>query len=98
MGLAKVSLEKKTEIKALVEAGFNQRYIAKKLGVSKTCVFGVAQKLKQNLPLSNLPGQGRKKASTATDDRNLLRLCKKDRTKSSQELSSELVQGGARVT
>ncbi|CAF3380963.1 unnamed protein product [Rotaria sp. Silwood2] len=91
MGRAKVSLEKRTEIKALVEAGFNQRLIAKGVGVSKTCVFGVEQKLKQNLPLLNLPGQGRKKASTATDDRNLLRLCKKGRTKSSQELSSELV-------
>ncbi|CAF1375186.1 unnamed protein product [Rotaria sordida] len=91
MGRVKVSLEKKTEIKALVEAGFTQRDIAEKLGVSKTCVFGVAKKLKRNLPLSNLPGQGRKKASTAIDDRNLLRLCKKDRTKSSQLLSSELV-------
>jgi transposase len=91
MGRAKVSSDKKTEIKALVQQGFTQRYIAEELGVSKTCVLGVAQKLKQNLPLSNLPGQGRKKASTATDDRNLLRLCKKGRTKSSQELSSELL-------
>ena len=54
-------------------------------------VFSMCQrKLKNNLPLSNTLGQGRKKASTAFDDRNLLRLCKKDRTKSSEILSSEL--------
>ena len=49
--------------------------------------FGVWQKnLKQNLPF-----QGLKKASTTTDDRNLLRLCKQDRTKTTQESSSELM-------
>ncbi|CAF2046826.1 unnamed protein product [Rotaria magnacalcarata] len=75
MGRAKVSLDKKTEITALLEAGFSQRYVANKLGVSKTCVLHVAKKLKEKLPLSHSPGQGRRKASTATDDRNLLRLC-----------------------
>ena len=47
--------------------------------------------LKQNLPLSNSRGQERKKALTTADDRNLLRLCKKNRTKTSQKLSSGLV-------
>ena len=51
--------------------------------------FTCGKKLKGKLPLSHSPGQGRRKASTTTDDRNLLRLCKKDRTKSSKELSSE---------
>ena len=91
MGRAQVSLEKKIEIKTLLEAGFTQRYIAHDRNVSKTCVANVAKKLKQNLPLSNTLGQGRRKASTKADDRNLLRLCKKDRTKSSKELSAELV-------
>jgi transposase len=48
MGRAKVSLEKKIEIKALVEAGFSQRGVAKQLGVSKNCVLGIAHKLKKN--------------------------------------------------
>ena len=91
MGRAKVSLDKKTEIKALLEAGFSQRYVANKLAVSKTCVLHVAKKLKEKLLLLHSPGQGRRKASTTTDDRNLLRLYKKDRTKSSKELSSELL-------
>ena len=50
----------------------------------------VSKKLKNNLSRLNTPGQGRKRASTAVEDRNLLRLCKKDRTKSSEVLSSEL--------
>ena len=50
----------------------------------------MSKKLKTNLPRLNTPGQGRKRALTAIEDRNLLRLCKKDRTKSSEVLSSEL--------
>ena len=83
MGRAKISLEKKIEIKALLKAGFSQRYVGKTLSISKTCVWNVAKKLKQYLPLSNSRGQGRKNPSTATDDQNLLRLCKKDRIKTS---------------
>ncbi|CAF4872642.1 unnamed protein product [Rotaria socialis] len=56
-----------------------------------TCIDVEEEKLKKNLPLSNTPDQGRKKASTPIDDRNSLRLCKKYRTKSSQILSSELM-------
>ena len=51
----------------------------------------MAKKLKQNLPLSTSRSQGRKKALTTTNDRNLLCLSKQDRTKTGQELSSELV-------
>ena len=69
----------------------SQRQIAKSMGVSQKYVFDVAKKLKENKPLTNEPGQGRKRVSTEADDRNLLRLCKKDRTKSSQMLSAELV-------
>lgn len=91
MGRAKVSLGTKIEIKALLQSGFTQRYVAEDRHVSKTCVLNVAKKLKQNLPLSNSPGQGRKKASTTADDRTLLRLCKQDRTKTSEQLSTDLV-------
>ena len=85
MGRAKISLEETIEIKALLQAGFSQHYIGTKLSVSKTWVWRVAKKLNQNLPLSNSCGQGLKKASTTTDDRNLLPLCKQDRTKTSQD-------------
>ena len=87
----KISLEMQIETKALLKTRFSQRYIGKALSVSKTCARCVAKKLKQNSRLSNSRGQGREKAPTTTDERNLLRLCKQDRTKTSQELSSELV-------
>ncbi|CAF4153084.1 unnamed protein product [Rotaria sp. Silwood2] len=53
----KVSLEKKIDIKILLQVGFSQRHVAQTCGVSKTCAFRVAQKLKQKLPLSNLLDQ-----------------------------------------
>ncbi|CAF4705083.1 unnamed protein product [Rotaria socialis] len=91
MGRVKVPLNKKIEIKALLEFGITQRRIATDLGISKNRICNVSKKLKENLLLSNAPCQGPKKASTPIDDRNLLRLCKKYRTKSSQILSSELM-------
>ena len=57
MGPEKISLEKKIEIKASLQAGFSQRYIGKTHSVSKTCVWNLAKKLKQNLPLSSSRGQ-----------------------------------------
>ena len=91
MDRAKISLKKKIEIKALLKTTFSQRYIGKTLSVSKTGIWNVAKKLKQNLPLSNSCGQGSKRVSTTTDDRNLWRLFKYDQIKTSQELSAELV-------
>lgn len=99
MGRGKVTLEQKVEIKALLEAGLSQRQAAGVVKVSKKCVSNVAQKLKRNLPLTNTPGQGRKRKSTEADDRALLRLCKKDRTKSSQQLSADwILSNGDRLS
>jgi hypothetical protein len=91
MGRVKVALNKKIEIKELLEIGLSQSRVAIALSVSKRCVFNVSKKLNENLPLTNAPGQSCKKASASIDDRNLLRLFKKDRTKSSEMLSSELI-------
>lgn len=89
MGRKKVSLEKKIEAKTLLSIGLSQREVARVSKVSRKCVQGVANKVKGKLPLSNSPGQGRKKGSTLADDRNLVRIMKKDRTKTSQELSTD---------
>ncbi|CAF5065703.1 unnamed protein product, partial [Rotaria sp. Silwood1] len=89
MGRVIVAHEKKIEIKSLLENGFGQQYIARQLNVSQKCVFDVAQKLKQNLPLFNSVGQGRKKATTKAEDQYLLKIMKQDRTKSSQMLAAE---------
>ena len=90
MGRAKVTIDKKIKIKRLLDYGISQRCVATTLGVSKKCAYNVSKKLKNNLPFSKIPGQSRNRASIAIEDRNLLRLCKKDRTKSSEILSSQL--------
>ncbi|CAF2111022.1 unnamed protein product, partial [Rotaria magnacalcarata] len=89
MGHVKVTLQKKIEIKTWLDTGLSQREVARRSGVSQKCVFGVSSKVKKNLTLSNAAGQGRKKATTPADDRKLLRIMKKDRTKSSQMLAHE---------
>jgi hypothetical protein len=71
MGRVQITLQKKIEIKTLLQIGFSQRTVARESNVSQKCVFGVSKKLKQNLPLSNSVGQGRTKATMASDD-NLL--------------------------
>ena len=55
--------------------------------------------MKKNLPLKNAPGQGRKCATTSSDDRYLLQLRKQDRTKTRRQLSSEsLLSSGKTVS
>ena len=91
MGRAKVPFQKKTEVKGLLQTGVSQLRIPQSIGVSQKYVSGVAKKLKENKPLTNDLGQGRKKESIEAIDRNLVRLCKKDRTESSEILSAEFV-------
>ena len=71
MGRAKVTINKKIEIKALLDYGISQRRVTTALGVSKKCVYHMSKKLKNNLNLSHTPGQGHKRVSTAVEDRNL---------------------------
>ena len=97
MGHAKISLEMKIESKALSKANFSQRYISKSFSVSKICVWNVAKTLKQlYLYRIHMVKAAKKASATTTDDRNLLHLCKQDRTKTSQKLSSELVHSNGK--
>ena len=82
MGRTSVSDKQKVQIES-------QRTVAKKVGVSQNYVKNAFAKMKRNVPLKNAPGQGRKRATTSSDDRYLLQLCKQDRTKTSRQLSSE---------
>ncbi|CAF3647350.1 unnamed protein product, partial [Rotaria socialis] len=67
----------------------SQRKVARRSGVPQKCVFGVSSKLEKSLTLFNAAGQGRKKATTPADDRKLLRIMKKDLTKSREMLAHE---------
>ena len=72
MGRAKVTINKKIEIKALLDDGISQRRVAIALGISKKYIYNVSKKFRNSLPLSDATGQDRKRASTAVEDRNLL--------------------------
>ena len=85
----KVFFEKKIEIKSLLNTDLSQRKVERLSGVSQKYVFGVSDKLKQDLSLSNAMGQGRKRTTTLTEDRHLLRIMKKDRIKSNQMQAAE---------
>ena len=74
----KVVFEKKIETKTLLNTDLSQQKVEKLSGMSQKCVFGISDKLKQDLPLSNTMGQGRKRTTTLTEDRHLLLIMKKD--------------------
>jgi transposase len=89
MGRKKVTVYQKIQALTLLQAGFTYENIRNQLGVSSGCISNIAKKEKSKLSLENRPGQGRKKMTTATEDRYLLNLMKKDRWKTSRQLASE---------
>jgi transposase len=91
MGRASVSLKQETQVKTLLNDDQNHRVVAKKVEVTIGYVTNVANMMKTGQPLENTLGQGRKLLSIKQDDQLLLQICKKDRTKSGRQFSSELV-------
>ena len=89
MGRALVYKHKRIKVTTLLKDDQSQGTIAKKIGVSQCCVGNVVKKLKVHAPLTNAPGQGRKRLSTEREDRRLLQISKANRTKCSHQLSSE---------
>ena len=65
--------------------------------MSQNCVKNAFAKMKRNVPLKNAHGQGRKRATTSSDDRCLLQLCKQDRIKTSHQLSSEWLLSSGKI-
>ena len=88
MGRVPVYKDKKIDDTAPLKNGQSQRTVVKQVGVSRCSVDSVA-KLKVNAPLTNAPGQCRKRLSIEREDRRLLQISKADRTKSNRQLSSE---------
>jgi hypothetical protein len=89
MGRKSISNEKRIEIATLLKVYPTIAEVAKKANVSRHCVINIAQKIDNGEPLGNRSGQGRRRLSTAVDDRSLKIMAKKNRTKSSKVLASE---------
>ena len=89
MGRKSVSNEKRILIAELLKQKFTQCEIASRAKVSRSLVQNISKKLKKDEHLGNRKGQGRKKITTEGEDRQLTRICKKNRRFSSRELASE---------
>lgn len=66
--------------------------IAKTMKCSRGAVRYTVQRYKDSGSYQNKPRSGRKRVTTARDDRILERMVLRNRTKSSKELSSELLE------
>jgi transposase len=89
MGRRRVSATKKIEVATLLKHNSNVSQVATISGVSRCLVRGIGEKIRLNQPLENRPGQGRPRISSPVDDRQLLRLSKKQRNETSRALSQE---------
>lgn len=83
----------------LKETGYTIREISKRCNVSIGSVHNVKKRLSDTLPYHKRSGNcGRKKKTTAHDDRVLMNNLKKNLTKSSRELRNQWTQSGVQVS
>lgn len=69
--------------------GLSLRAISQEVGCSPNAVKGVFERFESTGTTDELGGRGRKRKSTARDERSLVRLCLSNRKKSSVELTRE---------
>ena len=90
MGRAKITPEQLENVKSLLRVSLNYSEIARECKTSRTFVRNMANKIRKGEPLSNRVGQGRKRATNAAQDKYIIGLSKRARTKSSREIASEV--------
>lgn len=82
------------EIRKLIvkdrENGLSLREIGKKYNVSKTCVDKICKKFGKTQQLGNLPGRGRKRATTRREDSLIVREIQRKPGTSSREIKEQL--------
>lgn len=70
--------------------GLSLRQIAQKYSISKTCVEKLCNKFAESHQISNLPGRGRKRATTKREDTLIVRQIKVKPNTSSTEIKDQL--------
>ncbi|KAK9696611.1 Transposase [Popillia japonica] len=96
-----VSEEKKKIICALIQTGnYSVRKIARMQGVSHPVVVRLAQQLKNNQEVgsSNKRRSGRKRITSARDDRKITAIVRDNRRKSVRELRKDIQTAGIRIS
>jgi len=81
-----LSLKERTRAVTLHEEGYSQRDIARKIGASKTAVLHIIQKYRATGTTVNTKGRGRRRLSSARDDRVLVRASLANRRATSLQL------------
>jgi len=81
--------QEKAVIVALSKEGLSSRAIFGRVGYNQSTIARLLQKFRRTGHLKRVKGRGRKKASTAADDRFLVRLSLKNRRASSSDLKRE---------
>ena len=84
---------KRAQIVALSGEGYSRVEIAGKMECSRNGVQTTIKRYKVTKSFENRKGQGRKKSTTAREDKSLKRVSLTDRRKSSSELVAELRKG-----
>jgi hypothetical protein len=67
-----LSVEEAVAVVTLAETGLSQRYIGHRLGVNQSTVSRVLKRHRETQQYSRRPGQGRKRVTTAAQDRFLM--------------------------
>ena len=81
---------KRAQLVALSGEGYSQVEIARKMECSRKGVQTTIKRFKETKSFKNRKGQGRKKSTSAREDRSLKRAPLADRRKSFSELAAEL--------
>jgi transposase len=74
----------------LLQSGKDQQYVANLLGVNQSTISRLARRLRETGDVRRRPGQGRKRKTSAIDDRFLTLSSLRDRTLSSIQLQNML--------
>lgn len=90
MGRSKVTQEQLNKVKVVLEMGKNYSVIAKETKTSRCFVRNISNKMRRGEALGNRPGQGRRRATNDAQDKFIVNLAKRNRTKSSREIASEV--------
>lgn len=94
------SPRKRCKIVLLSEQGYSYEEIRRQIGgnITKGGISKFLKKYKETQSLQNQTGKGRKRCTTASDDRIIKRLCLCDRRKSSGRMQDEMAQCNVKLS
>ncbi|XP_047129640.1 uncharacterized protein LOC124809551 [Hydra vulgaris] len=85
-GAKRLSMETRIRVVLLAEQGHSHRQIATDLKINRKTVDSLVIKHKNTGSVGDLAGRGRKRATTEREDRQLIRMSKRNRWLTSPEL------------